>query len=363
MIQIKDVLRGGKHSHLYKIYNIQDVVVEKGEDLEKLLFRLKLKTPENINKIIIEAFADMQDDLRSISKELDDAILNAKLKFTSEYLDESWGRNTSIKVRKNIIKIIEYINWMGLTYSTNEKGQLNLISNRPVSLGVKNENLDKYFSIDDIIQDMDILRHDFDLDILNSIQAEKILIRIKYRSLLTIKIKFVGDVEVIDTRMMDKYDDLDYPEDVSGTITLKCFKSNKSNSDFKNWYKKMSSKNKIILKILNSTNDKLFENIYQHLKESDPEYAGTCRTNGPYYNTTGMAQDLGYYGTFDEQSDGTKDESNFIEIELSEFNTLIPNWRNEIKKKKGDWLFLKRKNNEIAVAYNFDNDIHYFWLV
>jgi hypothetical protein len=83
---------------------------------------------------------------------------------------------------------------------------------------------------------------------------------------------------------------------------------------------------------------------------------GTCVQVGrnedlPWDDATEMAQDLGYYATFDK--DESPAYSNYKEIDVNEFarncEYILP---------KQHFIYLKHKKDPIYIAYNKDTDIH-----
>lgn len=105
---------------------------------------------------------------------------------------------------------------------------------------------------------------------------------------------------------------------------------------------------------------KLFERVYREANERKLVKIGTCvegadpEGNLPWDDATEMAQDLGYYATFDSMED--PDDSNWTEVSASEFaehcDYLLP---------KNHYIFLKRKNGDMYCAYDEDRDIHSFY--
>jgi hypothetical protein len=90
---------------------------------------------------------------------------------------------------------------------------------------------------------------------------------------------------------------------------------------------------------------------------------GTCQDVGenpdlPYNDATEMEQDLGFYATFDENEDPR--DSNWEEISEVKFQlkNSIPS---TFFKKGHEYMFLKRKESDLYIAYDIDDDIHYFF--
>ena len=104
---------------------------------------------------------------------------------------------------------------------------------------------------------------------------------------------------------------------------------------------------------------KLFEEIYKKAKLRKKTFYGTCVNTDLYNDATEMAQDLGYYAAFDNYEN--PDDSNFLEISKEEFIEECPDF-NEFSNSKDKWLFLKRFDKSIYVAYNENEDIHYFFI-
>jgi|LSPZ01.1.fsa_nt_gi hypothetical protein len=75
----------------------------------------------------------------------------------------------------------------------------------------------------------------------------------------------------------------------------------------------------------------------------------------PWSDATEMAQDLGYWATFDDSEDPA--DSNYKEIDVSEFAENC-----EYKLPKQHFIFLKKYDDSIYIAYNEDTDIHYIYV-
>jgi hypothetical protein len=83
---------------------------------------------------------------------------------------------------------------------------------------------------------------------------------------------------------------------------------------------------------------------------------GTCKQIGknpnlPWEDATEMAQDLGYYATFDKFDN--PEDSNYKEISVHEFAENC-----EYALPKQHLIYLKHKEEPIYVVYNIDTDVH-----
>jgi hypothetical protein len=66
-----------------------------------------------------------------------------------------------------------------------------------------------------------------------------------------------------------------------------------------------------------------------------------------------MACDLGYYADFDAEWSGTPEESNYEEISNEEFAEAC-----EYVLPKHHYVFIKRYDDSIYIAYDKDEDVH-----
>jgi len=102
--------------------------------------------------------------------------------------------------------------------------------------------------------------------------------------------------------------------------------------------------------------------LFSSLKENKSKtLIGTCKEVGkntdlPWENATELAQDLGYYSTFDE-FDGDPEDSNWMTISSHDFaENCIYNLP------KHHFEFLRRKNSpHIYCVYDKDTDTHHFY--
>jgi hypothetical protein len=91
------------------------------------------------------------------------------------------------------------------------------------------------------------------------------------------------------------------------------------------------------------------------------QFIGTCQEVGergdmPWEDASQMACDLGYYADFDAKWSGTPEESNYEEISKAEFEGLVDH-----KLPKHKFVFIKRYDDSIYIAYDKDKDIHYIF--
>jgi hypothetical protein len=96
------------------------------------------------------------------------------------------------------------------------------------------------------------------------------------------------------------------------------------------------------------------------LREAKAQEIGTCKDIGkldnlPWNDATELAQDLGYYATFDDFED--PEDSNYKEITSKEFakncDYFLP---------KHHYIFLKHKEKSIFIAYDKDTDTHHVYI-
>ena len=78
----------------------------------------------------------------------------------------------------------------------------------------------------------------------------------------------------------------------------------------------------------------------------------------PWSDATELAQDFGFYANFDDWQD--PEESNYEKISKEEFEKKCRLEKPVVG--QNDWLYLKRYDDSVYCAYNFDDDIHYFYL-
>ena len=110
----------------------------------------------------------------------------------------------------------------------------------------------------------------------------------------------------------------------------------------------------------------MIKSFSQILRESkDRIYIGSCINidNGEegwditnfYRDATELAQDLGYYSTFDPDED--PEDSNWMTISIHDFNEkCIGDFL------EGNYIYLRRKEPPyIYCAYNKSEDVHYFF--
>jgi hypothetical protein len=124
-------------------------------------------------------------------------------------------------------------------------------------------------------------------------------------------------------------------------------------------------------KFNNALSDYLSEEEDRQLNESllneSASYVGNCTEIGEgtndildsfYSDATELANDLGYYATFDDFEDPK--DSNYEEISEMRFqlNCTIPI---DFWKKKHKYLFLKRKDADIYIVYDETEDTHYLF--
>jgi hypothetical protein len=99
------------------------------------------------------------------------------------------------------------------------------------------------------------------------------------------------------------------------------------------------------------------------IKES-AHLIGDCRSIGenenlPYNDATDFAQSAGYYAALDE-FDGAPEDSDYEEISEMKFQLACAIPQRFFK--KHEYMFLKHKENPLYIAYDLDDDIHYFFM-
>jgi len=98
-------------------------------------------------------------------------------------------------------------------------------------------------------------------------------------------------------------------------------------------------------------------------KEAKKEYIGSCVEVGtskgkhlPWKDATELSNDLGYWSRMSDD-DGEKEDSNYVQISVREFE------KNAVLNRpvNGNCKFLKKKDGSIFVIYDAVKDIHYFY--